>query len=250
MIEAEDKDTCSRCGVDQEPVADVIKYLWTQGGQGTEAFITVTMPATQGQSIEVAVNVNDEANLNGDGGTRDDEATALTMTLYATYPDPNDPDPEGDGLPNSMDEDDDDDGDPDITDPTPRPDEPTPPAPAPEPIPLRAVAQTWDIESGNAIEVRWNGAAGTLYRSTQSDFTPSEETRLRSYSVASDSGTRYLDTGLNPETIYYYIFAPSGDSEFTQGSTRAVTKKAPKVVITQSDTNPRIAIVGEQVTAA
>ena len=165
------------------------------------------------------------------------------------YPDPNDPDPDDDGLPNSMDDDDDGDGDPDITDDTPRP--PVTPART-----ACASAHSSASRCSNLGHRKWQGHRGALERCSGHSvsfytvgFTPSEESRLRSYSVASDSGTRYLDTGLNPETIYYYIFVPNGNAEFTQGSAREVTKKAPKVRITQHDINPETAIVGEAVTA-
>ena len=225
VVEAEDKDTCSRCGVDQAPEADVIKYLWTQGGEGTTDAITVTMPGTQGETIEVAVDVDDEANLNGDGGTRDDEAVALTMTLYAAYPDPNDPDPDDDGLPNSMDDDDDGDGDPDITDPTPRPDTPvTPPAPAPQAIGLTATAQ-----NPTTVQLSWSGAATKLYRSTQANFTPGADTLIAENEA---SVTTHADTGLTPQTTYHYILVPNGNPDLTQGGASATTPALTAITLT------------------
>ena len=252
VAQASDRDTCSLCGIDQTPASDdVIKYGWTQGGTGTQDAITVTMPTTQGQSIDVAVNVDDEATLNGDAGTRDDAAVALTMKLYAAYPDPSDPDPDDDGLPNSMDDDDDGDGVPDADDPTPRPD-PTPvptATPSPQSIPLTATAQTWSVTNGNSIKVQWTGAAGTLYRSLVPDFAPSEATHISRGANENDSSkTTFTDNNLEPETTYHYILVPNGNLNMTQGNASATTTKAPKVTIEQS-VEPATAIISQPVEA-
>lgn len=116
---AEDKDTCSHCGTAQDPEADEIKYKWTKGfapeGEQTDAgsSIVFTMPATEGETIELEVEVDDKAEVGEDAGTgsdRDDPKATLKMKFYAAYANPNDPDSDGDGLPDSMDDDDDNNG--------------------------------------------------------------------------------------------------------------------------------------------
>ena len=68
----------------------------------TGEMITVTMPSTVGQSVEVNVELDDEADLFGGAGTRDDAAQTKTLRLYAVTPDPNFPDLDGDGLPDNL----------------------------------------------------------------------------------------------------------------------------------------------------
>ena len=239
VVEAEDKDTCSRCGVDQAPEADVIKYLWTQGRTGTEDALTVTMPATQGQTIEVAVDVDDEANLSGDGGTRDDEAAALTMTLYAAYPDPNDPEPDCDGKPNSMDDDDDGDGDPDTEDPDWQPPTAPPAPPGDGGVSLTADGETW-----HSIDLSWSQFEGQgfgsykLYRSTEQGFTPNDQTNYIGRGATLENNVaqlEYTDTGLAPATTYYYVLRVAHGGETSDASAQAETIDLPTPNVTFAD---------------
>ena len=149
---AADKDTCTRCGINEEEQADELKYKWTDGEAGageTEGGTdgtdgetdggadegsskTITIPATVGQSIEVSVEVDDKGEkAEGDTGSRDDGAQTPPMTIYAATPDPNDPDEDGDGFPKSIDPD----GDEPEPDPTPTPQPTATPAPNPTPSP-------------------------------------------------------------------------------------------------------------------
>ena len=220
----------------------MIRYNWTQGGTGTEDALTVTMPATAGQSIDVAVSVDDEANLGNGAGTRDDAATVLTMKLYAAYPDPNDPDPDGDGKPNSQDEDDDGDGTPDAQDPdsqiTPTPTPPPDPAPSDNSVSLTADGERW-----HSIDLSWSQFEGEsfssykLYRSTQEGFVPDEQTNYIGRGATLENTVaqlRYTDTGLAPGTTYYYVLRVTHGGQTSDASAQAETVDLPTPNVTFS----------------
>jgi len=69
----------------------------------------------------------------------------------------------------------------------------------------------------------WNDSPGKLYRSTDPNFSADDNSHILR---GDDENTKmsYEDTGLQPDTTYYYILVPS-DSNYTQGSANAKTKK-------------------------
>ena len=105
--------------------------------------------------------------------------------------------------------------------------------PAPQSIALTATAQ-----SPSKINLGWSGAVSKLYRSTNANFTPGADTLIAENNATI---TSHADTGLTPETTYYYILVPSGNPDLTQGGANATTP-APTPIALTADPRSSVAI--------
>ena len=124
-----------------------------------------------------------------------------------------------------------------------------PPGPTPTPIPVvpptpTAIRLTATTKSASAIDLSWNAEAiqGKLYRSTQNGFAAADGTFLGDFD--SDSYT-FADSGLAPETIYYYLFVP-GSSAYSEGRNSAETDPlpAPSLTLAPSPNFPDSIVAG------
>ena len=220
--------------------ADQLSYIWSSA-QGTGALTPLpngagdgngqefTLPTQIGATITVSVTVTDRATLDPatEDGSRSDGPQTFTLTLISQEQGGAGGGPgggvgggEGGGDGGAGGGDGGDGGDMGGGDP-----------PAPQAIALTATAQ-----DATTIQLSWSGAAGTLYSSTEQDFTANANTRIARGEAENDAAvTSYTHSNLTPSTTYYYILVPNGNPNLTQGNASATTPAPPVPTWSPSD---------------
>ena len=104
-----------------------------------------------------------------------------------------------------------------------------------DPVPnveATAVGLTATPISPTRIDVSWDGVGGTLYCSTDPNFTPiydgdedNPSNNVYTTESTNNSGVNaFHHTGLLPNTTYYYILVPTFGTDYTPGHTNAKTR--------------------------